>query len=137
MNVAVVYKSVTGHSKKIAKAVAAEFSVTAQDIKSRPELKDIDLLFFAGGIYGGKSLNQTTDFIKSLNPGLVKRAALITSSASQKNGQDEVRKILTDNKIEVAGEFSCRGGFLFIGIGHPNKKEIAEAVEFCKNLTKE
>lgn len=138
MKIAVAYKSMTGHSKKLAKAIAKEFSVEAVNVKKPfPEFKDIDILFFAGGIYAGTSAKETISFISGLNSSMVKSVALITSSASDKTGQYEVRKILAKNKIEVIDEYRCRGGFLFIKMGHPNREEIADAVEFSKKLQKE
>ena len=58
MNTAVLFRSMTGHSKKIANAVAAELGVEALNIKNKPVLQNIDLLFIAGGIYSGKSLPE-------------------------------------------------------------------------------
>ena len=135
MNIAVLYSSMTGHSKKIAKAVAAELGVTAQDIKSKPQVNGVDLAFIVGGIYGGKSLRKTTEYLKTLSPDNIKKAVLITSSTSDKRGQDEIRQILTSENIEVAAEeYRCRGNFLFIKMGHPNKKEIAGAAAFAKTF---
>lgn len=135
MKIAVVYRSMTGHSKKLAAAVAAGLNLTAQDIKQKPELNDIDLLFIVGGIYSGKSLPEMTEYVKTLTPDKVKKAVLLTSSATDKTGQDEARQILSGNNIEVAEEeYRCRGNFLFIKLGHPNKSEIAEAVNFAKKF---
>lgn len=135
MNIAVIYRSMTGHSKKIAKAVAAEVGVTAQDIKSKPLLNDIDLLYVVGGIYSGNSLPDNLEYMKTLTSATVKKAVLITSSVADKKGQDEVRQILVSNGIDVAEEeYRCRGGFLFMKIGHPDKKEIAGAVEFARKF---
>lgn len=134
MKTAIIYRSVTGHSKKIAQAVASELKIEAQNIKSKPKLQG-DLLFIVGGIYAGKSHSDSLEFIKTLNSNDFKKVALITSSASNKKGQDEVRSILQNNGIEVLQEeYHCRGNFLFIGMFHPNKKEIAGAVEFAKKI---
>ncbi len=135
MNIAVIYRSMTGHSKKLARAAAEALGTEALDIKRKPVLKDVDLLFVAGGVYGGKSLNGMTDYIKTLDASGVKRAALITSSASDKHGQDDVRAILTGNGVEVeAEEYRCYGNFLFVKLGRPNKTEIAGAAEFVKKI---
>lgn len=134
MNIAVLYRSMTGHSKKIATAVAAELGVAAQNIKTKPGLENIDLLFIIGGIYSGKSLPDMIEYIKTLTPSAVKKAVIMTSSASDKK-QDEVRGILSANGIEVATEeYLCKGGFLFLKFGHPNKKEIADAAVFAKKF---
>lgn len=134
MNIAVIYKSMTGHSKKIAEAIAAEIGAQAYNIKSNPKLGSVDVLFVVGGIYSGKSLPELPAFLDGLSSENIKKAVLITSSATGKKGQTEVRRILESKNILVAAEeYHCRGNFLFIKMGHPNKKEIAEAVEFAKN----
>lgn len=135
MKTAVIYRSMTGHSKKIANKIAAELGISAISIKDNPKLADIDLLFIVGGIYGGASLPDMLEYIKSLNNTQVRKAALITSSTSDKTGQDEVRKILTSGGIEVIDEYRCYGNFLFTKLGHPNKQEIQGAVIFAKKLT--
>lgn len=135
MNIEVIYRSFTGHSKKIAGVIAKELEITAKNIKTKPVLSDVDLLFIVGGIYSGKSLPDTAEYIKTLTPAAVKKAVLITSSASDKKGQDEIREILVSGGIEVAAEeYRCHGNFLFIKMCHPNKKEIAGAVEFAKSF---
>ena len=135
MNIAVVFRSMTGHSKKIAKAIASELQVEVQNIKSKPTLTGVDLLFLVGGIYSGESLSDTLEYAKTLSGAEVKNAVLITSSTSNKKGQDGVRKILESNGVIVDGEeYRCFGNFLFVKIGRPNKKEIATAVEFAKRM---
>jgi len=134
MKTAVIYRTMTGHSKKIANAVAAALGTEALNIKDNPALVDIDLLFIAGGIYSGASLPETIEFVKTLDSSQVKKAALITSSMSDKVGQDEVRKLLEAGGIKVLDEYRCRGNFLFLKMGHPNKQEKEGAVRFAKEL---
>ena len=134
MKTAVIYRSMTGHSKKIARAVAAAIGAEAVNIKDNPALSGIDLLFVVGGIYSEESLPETIGLIKTLNGAKVKKAALITSSMSDKAGQDEARKILESNGIEVLDEYRCRGNFLFVKLGHPNAREIDGAVRFAEKL---
>lgn len=137
MKTEIIYCSMTGHSQKIARAVAAEFVIEAKNIKIKPDLQDVDLLFIVGGIYGGKSLPDMLEFVKTLKPDIIKKAVLMTSSTSDKNGQDDVRFILQANGIEVAStEYRCKGNFLFLKFGHPNKQEITDAVEFAKKMIK-
>lgn len=126
----------TGHSKKIARAIGAELDITPQDIKKKPQLEGIELAFIVGGIYSGTSLPETLEFAKNLIPSAVKRVSLVTSSASDKTGQDQLRAILMANNIEVVDEYRCRGNFLFYKMGRPSKSEIAGAVEFARVLIK-
>lgn len=135
MKTAVLYLSKTGHSKKIAEAVAAGMGVQTQSVKDNPELSGIDLLFIAGGIYAGKSDPKLLKYLGTLSREQVKRAALISSSRG-KSKQDMVRDTLTGKGIQVlADEYVCQGSFLFFGMGHPNAQEIAGAVAFAKKLS--
>jgi len=125
----------TGHSKKIAKAIAGAFGVEPLNVKENHLIKNVDLLFIVGGIYSGKSLPEMLSFVETLDKTDIKQAVLITSSLLDKNGQDEVRAILESKGIKVAEkEFRCLGNFLVCKMGHPNKKEVADAVEFAKAM---
>jgi len=132
--VSVVYATKTKHSKKIADAAAAALGVTAQDVMNRSAIGETDLLFIVGGIYGGQSLPEMLDFVSGLSD-QVKSAAIITSSASGKSGQDGVCSRLEDKGIPVAGEFHCSGNFLFFRMGHPNQAEVRDAVNFAVQLS--
>lgn len=137
MKTALIYLTITSHSKKIANAIAKELKIQAQDIKNNPQLIEADLLFIVGGIYGGKSLPELISYVKNIDNTMVKQAILITSCASNKETQWEVREILDNNGIEVLkDEFVCRGNFLLYGLGHPNKTDIENAVAFAnKNVS--
>jgi len=124
----------TGHSKKIARAIGAELNVEPLNVKKKPLIDGADLAFIIGGLYSGKSLPEMTQYVKSLTPQMVKQVALITSSAQNKTGQDQVRAILESNQIKVIDEYRCIGNFLFIKMGRPNKKEIVGAVKFAKGI---
>lgn len=138
MKAAIAYCSMTGHSKKIAKTIATALSIEAQNIKRKPAIAYADLLFLIGGVYSGKSHPKQLEFVRSLEPANAKKVVLVTSSALDKAGQDEVRQILVSNGIQVdKEEYRCRGNFLFIKMGHPNKAEIQGAVDFAKRMMQE
>jgi len=137
MKTAVIYLTKTGHSRKIAQAIAAELQVPAQDIKTAPTLSGVDLLFVVGGIYGGTSDPAMVAFVRRIDSTMVKKAALVTSCASKKQKQDAVRAELAKNNIEVTpDEFVCGGSFLFLRMGHPDKRDIANAVAYATNLAR-
>lgn len=132
MNNQLIYATKTGHSKKIANAIAAELGIEFNNVTDHPTPKDVDLLYIVGGIYGGKSLPEMIDFINSLDSTQIKKAVLITSCVSKKMGQTEVRKILREKGIPVLlEEFICQGNFLLFGMGHPNQADIDDAVLFA------
>lgn len=137
MKTAIVYFSKTGHSKKIANAIAKELKITAMNIKENQKPQNVDLLFIVGGIYGNESMPEMTNYIKSLSLENVKKAALVTSCASKNVPQTTVRKLLQEKNIEVLeDEFICQGSFLVMGMGHPNKADIQLAVEFANKIIK-
>ena len=135
MKIALIYATKSGHSKKIAEAIANELQITAQNITSQPKLEEIDILFIVGGIYGGQSLPGLTTFIENLDNNAVKKVALVTSCVSKNSKQDDIRSLLNDKKIIVVNdEFICQGSFLLFGVGHPNKTDISSSVSFAKQI---
>jgi flavodoxin len=132
--IGIVYATMTKHSRKLATAIGRALHAEAENVKENPSLKEAGLLFIVGGIYGGESLPELVNFLNGLDGRSIKRAALVTSCASKKQGQNSVRALLEAKGIEVAGELICKGSFLFMGLGHPNKSEVEEAVRFACRL---
>lgn len=137
MKIGIVYATRTKHSKKLAEAIGSALNTRAENVAENPVLKDIDLLFVVGGIYGGESMPELLAYAKSLDSKEVRKAVLVTSCASKKQKQDSVRKLLTEKGIDVLDEMVCQGSFLFMGRGHPNKSDIEQAVNFAVGLSRE
>jgi flavodoxin len=132
MKASIIYATRTGHSKKIAKAIAKGLGIEALNIKDFPVLEETDLLFIVGGIYGGKSSPQLLEYLKTLVPNKIGKAVLITSAGSLQFSQTDVRQALTKQGIPVATEeYRCRGRVFIYAMGHPSKAEIEAAVEFA------
>ena len=137
MKQAVVYASMTGHSKKIANAIGKELGVEPQNVKVNPTLGKVEVLFIVGGIYGNESMPEMINFANQLGKEQVKKVVLITSRTGKTATQASLRKVLEGKGILVeVEEYLCRGSFLFIGLGHPNRKEIEDAVKFAKKYSK-
>lgn len=130
----IIYGTKTRHSKKIAEAIGRAFNIIPCNINSEPVIKETDILFIVGGIYGGNSLPELLKFVHNLEGNNVRRAVLITSCAAKKQGQDSIRSILEDKGIPVIDEILCQGSFLFMKMGHPNKTDITEAVNFAVSI---
>ncbi len=132
MKTAVIYASMTGHSKKIAQRISQELSVPVYNINEKPRLEGYDLMLIVSGIYGGGCKPELLAYVNTLTPDDAKSAALITSSAT-KVTQRGLRNALTERGIAVKEEeYVCEGSFLFKGFSHPNQEDIAAAVEFAK-----
>jgi flavodoxin len=135
--IAVIYATKTKHSKKLAEAIGSSLNVKAINIIENPALYDIDLLFIVGGIYGGVSMPELLKYVKKIGAPLPKYAALVTSCASGRQRQTEVRSILEEKGIEVIDEFVCRGSILFVSVNHPNATDLIKATNFALRITGE
>ncbi len=133
MNIAVIYATMTGHSKKLAECAADALGVKAVNIKTQPDLKDIDLLFIAGGVYASKSHGKLIKYAQGIKGGNVKNAAIITSCASGDSKQTNLREILKANGVNVTEEeYICKGSFLYFAAkGHPDPADIKGAADFA------
>lgn len=130
----IVYATRTKHSEKLAKAIGSALDRMPENIDSKSDFADMDLLFIVGGIYGGESKPELIEYVRSLNPTITKSVALVTNCGSGKQRQQTVRNILESNGIEVVDEFICKGAILFVSLRHPDKKDLANAVEFAKSV---
>ncbi len=132
MKISIIYYTMTGHSKKMAKAISKELNISPKDIKTDPKLEDVDLLYIISGIYGDKSSPVLIEYVKKLTKRNVKKVVLITSSCIKTTKAIEVRKILENNGINVLkDELLYSGGFVFFG-GHPNKEDVTKAINFVR-----
>ncbi len=137
MKTAIIYATMSGHSKKIAKAISKELNLPTYNIKEKPAINEYDLLFVVSGIYSGECSPELLEWAKNSSQQQVKSVALITSSMSNLP-QKFLRNALCGNNITVKEkEYLCIGSFLFMKLGHPNKSEIASAIEFAKETIKD
>ncbi len=133
----IVYATKTKHSKKLAEAIGTALNIKADNITSHHNLLDnTDLLFIVGGIYGGESMPELLEYVRKLNPSMVKSVALVTNCGSGRQKQLTVRKILENNGIRVIDEFVCKGAILFVALRHPNAHDLMAAVDFAESMKK-
>ena len=135
MNIKLVYCTKTGHSKKIAEAIAGGLKLKAEEVAEKPVLENVDLLLLVGGIYGKESLPEMISFVQSLDQNSVRKVALVTSCVSKRMPQKAVRNLLLNKGIIVVDEFMCKGSFLFFGLGHPNREDFENAVKYAREVT--
>ena len=67
----ILYMTKTGHSRKIAHAIADALELEALDAKSSPDLHNTDLLIVVGGIYGGRSNPELVEYVKKIDSSMV------------------------------------------------------------------
>ncbi len=135
MSTAVIYHSVSGNTKKVANAIAEAAGCSAQPVKEYPLDAKADMLFIGGAIYGGKLDAVMDSFLQSLTPEKVKRAVLFTTCIKDAKALGLMKELLQKQGVAVDSEsFTCKGKFLFLNLGHPNKAELAEAQAFAKEI---
>lgn len=133
--ISVVYATKTKHSQKLAEAIGKALRVKAENVKASPAPPAAKLLFIVGGIYAGKSLPELINYVEGLNADQVKKAVLVTSSASVSNrSQSDISSILTKKGIEMPEEIVCPGSFLILQLGHPNASDVEKVAERAKQI---
>lgn len=133
-NVSIVYATKTKHSEKIAKAIGDKLKQNVYNITEDPKIKDLNLLFIVGGIYGSESSPDLMEFSRGLSVEKVEKVVLVTSSLSKAKGQESIRKILEEKGIKVIDEIMCKGSFLFFGLGNPKKQDMQETADHAYDL---
>ena len=133
----VIYYSMTGNTKKVAEAIAAELDVSAEDVKTKGELAEDSFLLLGSGNYfplpgrGFKKLVASNDFDG-------RKVALFGTSGGGKGREVEaLEKMVMAKGAKVMGKFHCTGKmFFFINRKHPDKKDLKNAKKFARKLKK-
>ncbi|MCQ2549720.1 MAG: flavodoxin family protein [Lachnospiraceae bacterium] len=134
-----------GNTKKIVDAIAKEFDVDIVDATSVKEkdLTEYDLIGFASGVYGFNLHKAIIEFATKNLPDN-KKIFLISTSAMNKDFSQSFMDAIATKNPTVAGKFSCHGyntfgPFKLVGgtsKGHPDEKDIANAIDFYKEMIK-
>ena len=135
MEVHVIYFSRKGSTKKVADAIASEFSVNSEDVKTA-ELNKDSFIFLGSGCYGGKPGKHITKFIEN-NDFKYRNIALFGTSGGGEGKETEVMEtMLEDKDANVKGKYFCKGRFWFGNKDKPSNKDIDDAKKFAKNMIK-
>lgn len=138
MNIKVLYHSHSGNTEKLAKAIAEVFNVKPEHIgKDHISFAEpVDLLFVGDGIYWAKPHKSTRKFFRTLNPALIKNAAVFATYGNQVKIGDDMRELLQDKGINVIGDpFSCKGASVGTkNQGHPDETDLQNVRAFAQNI---
>lgn len=138
MKTAVLYASMTGHSKKLAHAIGEACNIEVFDAKAGAVPPPVDLLFVVGGVYGGQPDPALLAAAQQMTGESVKRVAMVVSATAPNPTLSAVEAALTANGVILEPQkYSCKGSFLFLGWGHPNRAELEGAVAYARRLTGE
>ena len=141
----IYYSKHHGNTKKLLDAIkAADPEVVLVDSTEKHEvdLNGYDRIGFASGVYYSKFAEQVLTFDKVNLPAQKDVFYLATAGNPMKNYFNSIAEIAKSKRCNELGRFQCKGYDTFgpfklvggIQKGHPTEDEIAEAVEFYKNL---
>ena len=106
MKVAIRYYSKLGHTRDIANAMGEELGISALSIVDEPNLnEEVDILFLGGAPYANVMDQKLRTYAKGLRKELVKRVVLFTTSNWSRRTVRSLKKILTNNGIQVDEEY--------------------------------
>lgn len=153
LKIAVVYAS-THHknTEKVAIAMADEMHaklITSKDAK-KMDLSKFDLIGFGSGIYEADFHKRILEIVETSD--LEKKQVFIFSTSGVKQNRflknifnRNILNTLSRKQAKILGSFSCRGwdsaGPLVrliggVNKGRPNKKDLARAKEFAREILK-
>jgi flavodoxin len=137
MSIEVRYFSRSGHTKKVAEAIAQAAGVVAKDC-SVPLRGQVDLLFLGGAVYWGGADKQLKAYVEQLDPKAVKRVVVFGTSSIVEESTRELERMVLAKGIPVSEQhFHCWGAFAALHRGHPDSADLREAATFAKAVMRE
>ncbi|MBE6136307.1 MAG: hypothetical protein E7181_03475 [Erysipelotrichaceae bacterium] len=126
IEIAIRYYSKLGHTKDIAEAMGEELGIQAISIVDEPKLdKAVDVLFLGGAPYANVMDEKLRTYANELDPNLVKKVVLFTTSNWSRRTVRSLKKILKNKGIEVEDEYFY-AHMLNIANRKPKSKEFAK-----------
>ena len=132
MNIEVRYcsKTKSGNTRRIAEAIAEGIGVKAVGIDEEPRLKEkADILFLGGAPYANIMAPELKAYAEGINPEMVSRAVLFTTSNWSKRTVTALKSILRAKGITVCDEYFYAHMLNIDG-------KLEEAKEFGKRMSK-
>jgi flavodoxin len=134
-DIAVLVFSRGGNTRKVADAIAEELGIKAGDVTASPP-DDPKVMFLGSGTYGGKPGETMIKFIESAD--FTARKVAIFGTSSSPAGSEKMIAVLADALMKkgatILGNFHCRGKFLLMNRGHPNKEDLNNAKKFAREI---
>ena len=128
----VVYYSLTGNTKQVADAIAAELGVAAENVKTK-KLAEDSFVFLGAGLYGPLRGWGFRRFIDGNSFEGRKVALFGTSGEGRGKEAEALEEAVAAKGAEVVGRFFCKGDFLFlVNRNHPTSADLEDARRFAR-----
>lgn len=129
----VVYYSLTGNTKQVADAIAAELDVAAENVKTKKKLAEDSFVFLGAGLYGPLRGWGFRRFIDRNSFDGRKVALFGTSGEGRGKEAEALEEAVVAKGAEVVGRFFCKGDFLFlVNRNHPTSEDLEDARRFAR-----
>ena len=136
----VVYASLTGNTRKVARAMAEAVGAILVDVRNDPlpQVEPGDVIFVGDGVYGWRPSRAMRRALSSWALPKGVKAAVFGTYGGKPAQLGVLEKILREKGAEVVDRFSCVGRDWFIlgliGRGRPSEEDLKAAREFAKKV---
>lgn len=136
----VVYASLTGNTRRVARAIAEATAGVLVDVrrKALPKVEPADIIFLGDGVYFGRPSRAMGRALRAwvLPKGV--RAAVFGTYGGKPAQLEILEKLLREKGAEVRERFSCPGrDWFFLGVvgrGRPSPADLRAAAAFAKKV---
>lgn len=134
MKIAIRYYTKTGHTKRLAEAIAKAVGVEALPI-SQPVEEPVDILFLGNSYYAFNINREVRRFIGSLDKSKVGRIVNFGSTGMLNSTWKKVKAEADKAGIKMdEREFHCKGEYHAFNKRRPNEEDLKAAAEFAKKI---
>ena len=141
MQALVLYASLTGNTKKVARAMAEELNAPAVDVQREPvpDLTGVGLLVVGDGVYFGRPSRAMIRALQGLPPLPGVRAAVFGTYGAWPQQRRKLERLLAAKGMEIIGQFFCPGVdalFYPLRVGRPSEGDLERARAFARELAR-
>ncbi|MDE6580230.1 MAG: flavodoxin [Ruminiclostridium sp.] len=135
MKIAIRYFTRSGHTQKLAEAIAEKIHIEAETI-SLPLSEKVDILFLGCSYYAFDMDKEVKSFIAE-NKDKIGEIVCFGTSAMMKSMKKPMKKVADMYGIKLSDEeFHCKGEFKFANKGRPNADDLNQAALFAEKVVK-
>ncbi|MBD5081382.1 MAG: flavodoxin [Ruminococcaceae bacterium] len=135
MKIAIRYFTRSGHTQKLAEAIAEKIHIEAETI-SLPLSEKADILFLGCSYYAFDMDKEVKSFIAA-NKDKIGEIVCFGTSAMMKSMKKPMKKVADMYGIKLSDmEFHCKGEFKFANKGRPNAEDLNQAALFAEKVIK-
>jgi flavodoxin I len=131
----VLYYSRGGNTRKVADAIGEALGTMATDVAAA-RVDPAGVIFLGSGVYGGKPGEDWTKFVEAHDFAGRRVALFSTSYSDSGRAIDVMADALKQKGATVIGNYRCRGRFLLLNRGKPDKADLAAARQFALEMVK-